>query len=403
MNDRADRQMQEKRTFAGKFISRLDKIDRAEIENFLATLLHEKNFLELVLHNLLEGLIVTDERSHILFINSTASELIGLSPRRQRLGQVLSSVIRDPALRDFLTLQRKGGISGEVEVSFPQKAIYSVNVVPVQDKQKKTSAYLMIIADITGKRRSELEQQQREKLISLAMLTAGVAHEIKNPLNSLNIHAQILKKVVERCPTQSTADSDRIHRSIDIIVEETNRLGRIVDQFILAVRPTKPRLSLLNVNDVLRNVVERLRPELEGKNITLELVLDSEVPPSRMDGHQIGQAFINILKNSIEAIDKEHGIIRIQSAIADGFVRIAFKDNGCGIKKEDLTRIFEPYYSTKFYGSGLGLMIVYRIISEHQGDIKLQSEPGKGTTLTVLLPLTRKPVRLIEETAGTNR
>jgi two-component system, sporulation sensor kinase E len=393
--------MTEKKTFAGKFISRLDKIDRAEIESFLAALLHERNFLELVFNNLLEGAIVTDEHARILFINLAARELLGISHRKQPLGHLLSSVVRDPALRELLSTNRSHLLSQELEVSFPKKAIYSMNVIPVQDDEQQISAYLILIADITEKLLREFERQQREKLVSLVTLTAGIAHEIKNPLNSLNIHAQIVKKIAERCPAQVLPDFERFTRSIDVIIEETNRLGRIVDQFILAVRPTKPRLSPANVNQIIRDVTERLRPEFEAKNISLKLILDPDVPPSPLDEHQIRHAFLNILKNSIEAIEKDRGAIRIHSSLSNGFIRITFKDNGCGIKKEDLARVFEPYYSTKFHGSGLGLMIVLRIIREHKGDIDLQSEPGKGTTLTVLLPLTRKPVKLIEETAGT--
>jgi signal transduction histidine kinase len=317
------------------------------------------------------------------------------------LGQPLSSVIQDEAFKDLIAPINAKEVSSisseEITVEHPKQALFSVSIVPVQDEERQISAYIVIIADLTEKRLKELERQKREKLVSLATLTAGVAHEIKNPLNSLNIHAQILKKVIKRCPAQSIPEFEQIQRSIEVIIEETNRLGRTVDQFTLAVRPTKPQLALGNVNKIIKDITKLMEGELEEKKIRVNLSLAPDVPAMQLDELRIRQAFLIIMKNSIEAIEEPGGEISISSTLVEDRVKIMFEDNGCGIKREEMDKVFEPYYSTKFYGTGLGLMIVYRIIHEHKGRISIESEPGEGTSVEIYLPLTRRPVKLLEE------
>jgi two-component system, sporulation sensor kinase E len=260
---------------------------------------------------------------------------------------------------------------------------------------------VFIINDITGLKKKERERMQAERLLSLAKLIAGLAHELKNPLNSLTIHAQLLKKMLSPGHEhEQQIEFSRINQSVNIILEEIQRMSKIVDQFILAARPSRPSFEMHNINSLVQRIAEFLGPELELKGIHLRLDLDPEIPMTRLDEHQMRQALLNIVRNSIEAIETPHGQIEIKTTLRDDSIQIHVRDNGCGIPEQDQGKVFEPYYTKKFSGSGLGLMVVYRVIREHNGGISLKSQPGQGTTFTITLPLTQKPLRLLAERSG---
>lgn len=388
--------------FAGKFISRLEKIDREQIESYLLKLWRERSFLERVFITLQEGIIITDIDSRIIYINRAGYKLLGISQRRHLLGEPLVKVVTDSELleqiRNF-TLSLNGQAKQyEIKVRFPRNATYLLKILPLRDESDQSiSSLIFIINDITDTKLQEQEKFRQERLGSLATLTAGIAHEIKNPLNALNIHAQLIKRALDTNETL-TKDSEefaRIKESTEIILEEIRRLTRMVNQFISAVRPLKLQLQPCNINQVIEDLIETIKVELQEKHIQLSLLLDPEVPPVYADEYLVRQALLNIMKNAIEAIEHQQGEIEIKTYAADNWVYVSVSDNGKGMNEEELRQMFEPYFTTKTYGSGLGLFIVYRVIQEHRGEIQVNSTPGKGTTFIVQLPVVKRPVRLL--------
>jgi signal transduction histidine kinase len=190
-------------------------------------------------------------------------------------------------------------------------------------------------------------------------------------------------------------ERDELEQSIKVARDEIGRLDSIVTQFLRAIRPSKPQLQPANINAIVEETLHFFAPEIEARDIVVESELRSDLPLVQIDRDQMKQAFYNIIKNSFEAM-KRRGILRIRTDMDDSHVRVGFTDNGGGMSAEALSRVFEPYYTTKSRGSGLGLLIVRRIVREHGGELAIESAEGKGLTLTIRLPFKDQRVRMLE-------
>ena len=186
-----------------------------------------------------------------------------------------------------------------------------------------------------------------------------------------------------------------IRKSIDVARSEVRRLDSIVTQFLRAIRPSQPRLHPENVNAIVEEAVRFFTPEIQDRDIVVEQELRADLPLLQLDREQMKQAFYNVIKNSLEAM-KRHGTLHIRTDLDDTYVMVSFADTGGGMSAENLSRAFEPYFTTKPSGSGLGLLIVRRIVREHGGELSIESSRDKGLTLTIRLPYVEKRVRMLE-------
>jgi signal transduction histidine kinase len=171
-----------------------------------------------------------------------------------------------------------------------------------------------------------------------------------------------------------------------------------VTQFLRAIRPSKPHLRREAVNAIVEESLRFFQPEIKDRGIVVETELRSDLPRIELDRDQLKQVFYNAIKNSFEAM-KRRGVLRIRTDRDDSHITISFTDTGGGISPEHLSRVFEPYFTTKSGGSGLGLLIVRRIVREHGGELALESKEGKGLTLTIRLPILEHRVRMLPERA----
>jgi signal transduction histidine kinase len=186
-----------------------------------------------------------------------------------------------------------------------------------------------------------------------------------------------------------------LQQSIDVARAEISRLDSIVTQFLRAIRPSKPQLSPENINVIVEEAVRFFGPEIKDRDMVVEQELRSDLPRLQVDRDQMKQAFYNVVKNSLEAM-KRRGILRIRTDMDATHVIVSFTDTGGGISADNLGRIFEPYFTTKMAGTGLGLLIVRRIIREHGGELAIESSEGRGVTLTIRLPFKDQRVRMLE-------
>jgi signal transduction histidine kinase len=229
-------------------------------------------------------------------------------------------------------------------------------------------------------------------LNALTLLAAGVAHEIGNPLNSLHIHLQLMERAVQKLHDGAKSE---LQQSIDVARSEVSRLDSIVTQFLRAIRPSRPQFHPENVNMLVEDAVRFFAPEIQDRDIVVEQELRSDLPLLQLDRDQMKQAFYNVIKNSLEAM-KRRGTLRILTDTDDTHVLITFVDTGGGMSAENLSRVFEPYFTTKPSGTGLGLLIVRRIVREHGGELSIESGKDKGLTLTIRLPYIEKRIRMLE-------
>ena len=390
--------------FLEKLIGRLGRIGPEEVQNYLLRLAQEKGFLETIFNSIQEGIIVTDAKGRITYLNDAACEIFGLDGENS-IGKPLGEQVRG---LDWNALsQSDAALSRDMEIFYPANRFINFYVVPLIIERRapneevdgavaEAAGHAMILRDITKDRRSTQQTIESERLSALTLLAAGVAHEIGNPLNSLHIHLQLMERKVKKL--KAAADKRELQDSIDIARAEINRLDSIVTQFLRAVRPSKPNLQPENVNEIVREAVRFFQPEITDRDIVVETELRSDLPRLELDRDQIKQAFYNAIKNSFEAM-KRRGILRIRTDRDETHVKISFSDTGGGISAENLSRVFEPYFTTKSGGSGLGLLIVRRIVREHGGELAIESSEGKGLTLTIRLPFLDRRVRMLPEKA----
>ncbi|MGC4015058.1 MAG: ATP-binding protein [Luteolibacter sp.] len=377
--------------FLEKLVARLDKVEPGEIQQIVARLIREKGFLEQVFEALLEGVILLDPEGTIAFVNRAACGFFGLDPEKA-IGEPLSRQVRGLVWESLAKPGRT--VSRDLEVFYPENRFLNFYLAPISADEGPETAppgYVMLVRDLTRTRAEAQETLENERLNALTLLAAGVAHEIGNPLNSLDIHLQLLGRRLRKLPP---GDRAPLEENLATARGEIQRLDAILKQFLSAVRPTAPRRERTDLNAILHETLRLLEPELASRHIAVELDLAENLPPAEIDGGQFQQVFYNLLRNAYQAL-REGGRITLRTRASDYEYRIAIEDNGTGISPEHMGSIFEPYRTTKASGSGLGLLIVRRIVREHGGEIEINSEEGHGTRIAIFLPRGERTVRLL--------
>ncbi len=375
--------------FLEKLIKRVDRIEPGEVQGFLVRLMQEKGFLERVFEALQEGVVISDGGGLVTYLNKAAADFFGL---RQ------PAVIGEPVSRVFPGLDWESlvgdsrVVSRDLEVYYPENRCLNVYVAPIDDEQKGVVlGRVMIIRDVTRNRRVQAEKIESETLNVLTLLAAGVAHEIGNPLNSLNIHLQLAERKLRKAPPKLREELQEI---LSVSRGEIKRLDGIIKNFLAAIRPTTPALESHGLNRLLKESLRVLEPEISDRAIEVVLELHSTLPELNVDADQVKQAFYNLIRNACQAIGTG-GVLNIRTDLDDDHVLVRFADDGSGITPEDMANLFQPYYTTKSSGSGLGLLIVRRIMREHGGEIELESQPAQGTTVTCYFPRRDRRPRLL--------
>jgi signal transduction histidine kinase len=202
---------------------------------------------------------------------------------------------------------------------------------------------------------------------------------------------QLLKRELEHL---SEADRAPLDDLLGVAQGEVERLDQIITQFLRALRPSQPRLEALRLSEVLQETLTFLAQEIKDRDVLVEVDTPSDQPAAQIDRNQMKQAFFNIIRNAIQVMPNG-GLLKISIGSSDRFVFISFTDTGPGIPAGDLSTIFEPYFTTKNEGSGLGLMIVQRIMRDHGGELEVHSEPNTGTTFTLYLPRDEARIRML--------
>ncbi len=390
--------------FVEKLIGRLGKIGPEEVQNYFLRLAQEKGFLETVFNSIQEGIIVADSNGQITYLNNAACQMFALEAN-DSIGKRLDERVRG---LDWKSLsQSEVAVSRDIEIFYPANRFINFYIVPLIIEREPTSdkkdadqigisghqvGHAIILRDITESRRTEQQTIESERFNALTLLAAGVAHEIGNPLNSLDIHLQLIEREARQLDGAKRAE---LQESVEVARAEVNRLDSIITQFLRAIRPTRPQLKPENINSIVEEAVRFLAPEIKDRDIVVEQELRSDLPLLELDRDQMKQAFYNVIKNSFEAM-KSRGILRIRTDMDDSHVVVRFTDSGGGMSPENLSRVFEPYFTTKTSGTGLGLLIVRRIVREHGGELSIESSAGKSLTVTIRLPHVDRRVRMLE-------
>ncbi|GAB1433729.1 ATP-binding protein [Spirochaetota bacterium] len=383
------------RKFLERAMDKVSRMNEESIRGLLRILSDENERLEAVLDSMLDGIAVCDEDHIPILVNKAAERFLPLS-YTNLFDQALWDSVRDDELSVFFDT----ALNGEESILDREFAIdtklgarvLSFSITPlVRDQRIKGT--LIHIQDTTDKRKKEARLRRAESLASLTTLAAGVAHEIKNPLGSISIHVQLLEKAMKEKPDK------KMERYLSIVSEEIDRLNKIVVDFLFAVRPMDIKPINDDINALVLELAEFMKPEAKNAGIELEAKLEASANPVPFDRRYIKQVLLNLIKNSMSAMPKGGKLLLETSSSQDEFA-IRVEDSGSGIDNDKIGKIFEPYYTTKENGTGLGLTLSYKIIKEHGGDISVSSKPGAGSVFTISLPIPQKEKRLLPAETG---
>jgi len=381
-------------------VARVDELDAASRANLIDRLARERRLLNMVVNTLREGVIVLEASGEIEYANPSAREMLGFSDRdlaKVSLWRAVPDLARTLKITGKGFLVEEANVSRELELTYPQHRIVRLYLVPIEeplDDAVQLARYAVILSDITRERAKTRQEIENERVKSILELAAGVAHELGNPLNSLNIHLQLMQRQLQRA--EATDENLKLGKALAVCGAEVERLDSIITHFLEAIRPREPQLQDLDLIAPLEESVQFLGPELEGAGVRVDIELASTLPTIQGDRDQIKQVFFNIIKNARQAM-QAGGVIRVRAFSDDEFVYIQIGDTGDGIAQEDLSKVFQPYYSTKKEGHGLGMMIVERIMRDHGGQIGINSRPSVGTLVTLQFPQKHRRVRLLRD------
>ena len=342
-----------------KHIDRLDAAHLREQYKLVADELAQTEKLHAIIK---DGLVRLDAIGCVIQFNPAAKVLLGGEPADVLPGMELP--LGKASRREFA-------------VTYPDVRTLDVQTIPFEDE---TVVYLR---DVTAEKERSEEQLRAGATKAVCDLAAGIAHEIGNPLNAIALSLQLVK----RDPSDTEA--------IDTGLAQLRRLDGIIRDFLTAIRPRKPNLMPGSVADPLKDCLAMLKQQFEEREITVTLDIPAALPNVALDAEQMEQVFFNLLKNALEAM-KNGGKIAIKLGSDDLDVFLTIRDNGIGMDAEQLVNLFEPYRTTKEKGTGLGLMISKRIVTEHGGSIAAESKPGDGTTFTITVPRLERRIRALK-------
>lgn len=399
--------------YVKRVTTKASKLSNEQIEHLLNSVIQENEELNSMFESLSNGIIIVDNNFCIKQINNAAYSYFSFSVNRDEINSSLlniNEILEDDEIRDYLLNCKEKDItnsSEEFSLSTSGGSVRFVNIIisPLL-KNNAIEGKIILVNDITDKKNHDVILHRMENLANLTNLAAGMAHEIKNPLGAISIHIQLIQKGLEKARDNNDILPPRkfIEDHIDIVNKEIDHLNNLVMDFLFAVRPVNATLELKNPTIIINGIVEFIKPEFNKEKISVFFNYNDIDKKLLIDEKLFREVIMNISQNALFAIKSrlntietatDEGQFSIECKINANKYYINLTDNGCGMDETTLSKIFEPYYTTKANGTGLGMTMVYKIVKEFSGEILVKSEKNKGTSFTLIFPLPQKDKKLI--------
>jgi two-component system, NtrC family, sensor histidine kinase HydH len=337
-------------------------------------------FTDILISSLPVGLIATDNLGNIRIYNQSAEEIVGVIEGKA-VGRAPEEVLPAPLADTLQHSQSNGNTVQQMEILLTdgtnRRRSLLLTGLSVVDSEDRFAGKMLLIQDLSQVKELEEALRRNEKLAALGKMAAGVAHELRNPLSSIKGLAVLLQsRFKENSSDQETAKT---------LVEEVERLNRSIGELLDYARPHKLQTMRISLVPVLQKAMSLIQMDAKALGITLETDFTENLPLVEADQDKLNQVFLNLFLNSIQAME-DGGVLRVATSVENDSVICTIEDTGCGIDNTYASRVFDPYFTTKNDGTGLGLAMSAKIMEEHGGTIEFESEAGKGTTVKVGLP-----------------
>lgn len=405
--------------FVKRVSQKVSKLSPSQVEQLFKTISDENERYSSVFESLSIGLVIVDKSFHLILCNKAAERYVPLKIRpddSKTENLPFWQMIEDEDIAAFIQkccVQDLTNVCSEftVPTSGGSVRFITVTLVPLV-RRFNAEGTIITIADNTEKRNQDVLLHRMESLASLTNLAASVAHEIKNPLGAISIHIQLIQKALKKAREKDgiLPDEKFVEKYLDVVNEEIDNLNKIVVDFLFAVRPISANLELLSPDKLLLQFAQFFKPEFEQNNIELVLDLCKACPRILIDNKLFRDVITNIVQNSIAAIKERisadesnsnsfKGRFAITSTVKNDRYVVTLSDNGIGMTEKTVSHIFEPYYTTKPNGTGLGMTMVYKIIKEFRGEITVNSTRGKGSSFIITLPVPQTDTLLLSHSS----
>ena len=403
------------RGYVKRVSQKFNKLSNEQLISLLDDMVEENENLYSILECISAGLLILDNDFYIQQSNKIVESRLSFSmylddPRAATVP--VWEIMEDEEIGDYFKKCAEKGITNTTEdftvmTSGGSVRFLTITMTPLMH-DGQTTGKIILVRDVTEKKNQEVLLHRMENMANLTNLAAGMAHEIKNPLGAISIHIQLIQKALEKARENSNILPDKkfVEDHVDVVNDEIDHLNKLIMDFLFAVRPINAQLELKKPAALIQNIVDFFTPEFHDNGINVKLIIKDSESRLLLDEKLLRDVIMNLAQNALAAIKQKKedektaqdytGEFTIECASDDNKYYIIISDNGCGMKNETVLKIFEPYFTTKANGTGLGMTMVYKIVKEFSGDIHVESQEGKGTVFTMQFPLKQDGTLAIE-------
>ncbi|MBO4532655.1 MAG: PAS domain S-box protein [Treponema sp.] len=394
------------RGYVKRVSQKFNKLSNEQLISLLDDMVEENENLYSILECISAGLLILDNDFYLQQSNKIVESRLSFSvylddPKATTVP--IWEIMEDQEIGDYFKKCAEKGITNTTEdftvmTSGGSVRFLTITMTPLMH-DGQTTGKIILVRDVTEKKNQEVLLHRMENMANLTNLAAGMAHEIKNPLGAISIHIQLIQKALEKARENRNILPDKkfVEDHVDVVNDEIDHLNKLIMDFLFAVRPINAQLELKKPAALIQNIVDFFTPEFHDNGINVKLIIKDSDSRLLLDEKLLRDIIMNLAQNALAAIkqkkadeatsDDYTGEFTIECASDDNKYYIIISDNGCGMKNETVSKIFEPYFTTKANGTGLGMTMVYKIVKEFSGDIHVESQEGKGTVFTMQFPL----------------